>query len=358
VDDGSTDNTCLRLRQQGWRCVEGGCNRKKPGAIQFLLSCLPPEIETVVVVDPDITIHDDARARLEEVIFDFQQSGMAAVCPRISIRKDGFLARLQALEYSIAFCLGRKSLGDHSVNSGISLYRRSALAAEMQKHSLSVYAEDLENSVLLLAAGERIYYDSRMVVETEGKRTWPSWFSQRVGWSFGLMKVYAEHFSEIRKVGSRGFSAMYQFLIYLGVLTVLLQPLKIISFALLLGALAQGLDSLLGLGWLPYSSLTDPVYFLAAMTKYILFIFIIVVTVIPRGERRYVLPIVPLYLFYALAQVIPTTVGYANWFTLRLCGRRLVRDHFQDEDYFRREYEHKSVLRMLRAKLWPSWGLE
>ena len=81
------------------------------------------------------------------------------------------------------------------------------------------------------------------------------------------MKVYAEHFSEIRKVGSRGFSAMYQFLIYLGVLTVLLQPLKIISFALLLGALAQGLDSLLGLGWLPYSSLTDPVYFLAAMTK-------------------------------------------------------------------------------------------
>src|SRR4029450_8605311 len=32
IDDGSTDNTCRRIRQAGWRTLEGGENRKKPGA--------------------------------------------------------------------------------------------------------------------------------------------------------------------------------------------------------------------------------------------------------------------------------------------------------------------------------------
>src|SRR6202022_3094700 len=128
-----------------------------------------------------------------------------------------------------------------------------------------------------------------------------------------------ERFREIRKLASRGFSAKYQFLVYLGVFTLLFQPLKMISFALLLGSLAQGLDGMLGLGWLPYSSLTDPVYFFSALVKYTLLISAIVLIVVPHEERRYVIPIVPLYLFYALAQVIPTTVGYANWFSLRVC---------------------------------------
>ncbi len=354
IDDGSDDSTYLRLRQAGWRCLEGGQNRKKPGAIRTLLGNLPPEIETVVVVDPDIAIRSDAQPRLEEAIFDFQRSGMAALCPRIVVREDGFLARFQALEYCLAFCLGRKSLADHSVNSGISIYRRSALAAELEKHSLSAYAEDFENSMLLLGAGERIYYDSRIVVETEGKRTWPSWFSQRVGWAFGLIKVYFERFGDIRRVAARDFNAKYQFLVYLGILNLLFQPLKLLSFGLLLGSFAQGLDSLLGLRWLPYWRVTDPVYFLAAFSKYAVLTFAAILVAVPRGEKSYLLPVGPLYFFYALAQVIPTTVGYANWWTLRIWGRRLVRDHYQDEAYFIRHYGEKCVARRLRRLLWPS----
>jgi cellulose synthase/poly-beta-1,6-N-acetylglucosamine synthase-like glycosyltransferase len=353
IDDGSDDHTCPRLRQEGWRCLEGGQNRKKPGALRFLLASLPPEIETVVVVDPDISLHHNALANLEEVISDFQHSGMAAVCPRIAVRGQDLLTRFQALEYCVSFSLGRKSLGDHSVNSGISIYRRSALSAALERHSLSVYAEDLENSVLMLASGEHIYYDSRMVVHTEGKSTWKGWFSQRVGWSYGLLRVYIGRFREIRRLSARGLSAQYQFFVYLGLFGVVFQPLKLLSFGLLAGSFVASLDSLFGLHWLPYWNATDPVYFLVAFTKYALFSLVALLIAVPREERISLLPIVPLYFLYALAQVLATTVGYANWCTLRLWGRRLVRDHYQDEETLMLQHERKSLASSMRA-LWSS----
>ena len=247
-------------------------------------------------------------------------------------------------------------MADYSLNSGISLYRRSALAAALERHSLAVYAEDLENSLLILGAGERIYYDARIVVETDGKQTWQGLFSQRVGWAFGLMKVYSERFPEVRRISKRDSGAKYEFLVYLGILSVLCQPLRVLSFGLLLGSFAGGLDTLFGLGWLPHWSVTDPVYFLAAFSKYAVLMFAVLLIAVPRREKAFVLPIVPLYFFYALAQVIPTSLGYANWCALHLWGRRIVRDHYADESYFTRHYEERCLFRTLRARLWPSEG--
>lgn len=353
IDDGSDDNTCLRLRQEGWRCLEGSQNRKKPGALRFLLASLPPEIETVVVVDPDISIRQDVLARLEEVISDFQNSGMAAVCPRIAIQGHNLLTRFQAFEYCLAFSLGRKSLGDHSINSGISIYRRSALSAALERHSLSVYAEDFENSLLLLTSGERIYYDSRIVIDTEGKSTWKSWFSQRVGWSYGLIRVYVERFRDIRRLSAGSLSAQYQFLVYLGLFSLLFQPLKLVSVVVLAGSFAASLDSLFGLHWMPYWNVTDPVYFLVAFGKYALFSLTALFIAVPRQERMSLLSIAPLYFLYALAQVLSTTVGYCNWCTLRIWGRRLVRDHYQDEASLMRQYEGQSLAGSMRT-LWSN----
>ena len=102
------------------------------------------------------------------------------------IEPDGFLARFQAFEYALAFRVGRESLADFSITSGVSFYRRDALVRALHEHSLSVYAEDFENAVILLGHGERIYYDGRLVVSTEGPGTLQRWFSQRVGWYHGL----------------------------------------------------------------------------------------------------------------------------------------------------------------------------
>src|SRR5579871_104703 len=248
ISDGSTDNTVLRLRQAGWRCFDDGVNRRKPGALRRLLAWLPAHIETVLVVDPDVRIrglNEGSSIELERFVIDFQHSGAAAACPRIMIEPDGFLARFQAFEYALAFRVGRESLADFSITSGISIYRRSALASVLEEHSLSVYAEDFENAVILLSRGERIYYDGRLVVSTEGPGTLRRWFSQRVGWYHGLLKVYVERFPEIFRISRRSPFATYHYLFYVGVMSLAMHLVKMVGATLLLLSFLAGLDALL-----------------------------------------------------------------------------------------------------------------
>jgi cellulose synthase/poly-beta-1,6-N-acetylglucosamine synthase-like glycosyltransferase len=332
ISDGSTDNTVLRLTQAGWRCIDDGVNRRKPGALRRLLEHLPKHIETVMVVDPDIRIRgleDGSSIDLNQFVSDFQQSGAAAVCPRIMIEPDGFLARFQAFEYALAFRVGRESLSDFSITSGASFYRRSALAFALSKHSLSVYAEDFENAVILLSHGERIYYDGRLVVSTEGPGSLTRWFSQRVGWYHGLLKVYTERFSEVLRVSRRSTFATYHYVIYVGFLSLTMHIVKMVSATLLLLSLVSGLDALLLDDFVPRGSLINPEYFTAAISSYLALGVIALFTSVPKSERSYVAPIVPLYLCYAIVHIVPMTVGFANFIALKLIHRRLYQDHYE-----------------------------
>lgn len=341
IDDASTDGTWARLRQAGIQCVRSTVNRKKPGALKDLLHQLPPEIETVGIVDPDCVVIQNGGADptvLERSIFQFQRSGYSAFCPRIRVRQDGWLARLQELEYAITFAVGRMSLAERNVTSGVAFYRRDALEHVFRKHKLSVYAEDLRNALLLLGHGEGIYYDSRVLIETEGKRTVYSWFSQRVGWYFGFIKVYTENFDMIRRCARDDLFFTYHYWIYMGVLGLLLHPVR--AAALLLSAIAilNGLDELLAIGAIPNGRWTDPIYFLMAYAKYTALTMFLLVLAVPRGERARMVPTAALYYLYQLLHIIPTTLGYLNWIGLRLFGRRLYRDHFQDEESLVREF--------------------
>jgi cellulose synthase/poly-beta-1,6-N-acetylglucosamine synthase-like glycosyltransferase len=332
ISDGSTDRTVARLRQAGWRCFDDGVNRKKPGAIRRLLETLPPHIETVVVIDPDIRIRgrdEGSTIDLERAISDFQRTGAAAACPRVMIEPDGFLARFQAFEYALAFRVGRASLADYSITSGVSIYRRSALEGALAEHSLSVYAEDFENAIILLGRGETIYYDGRLVVSTEGPGVLKRWFSQRVGWYHGLLKVYSERFGKISRVSRRSPFAMYHFIVYVGLLSLGLHLAKMASAALLIVSLLAGFDQLFVAYLLPEGSLTNPIYFISAIGSYLALGVIALFTVVPKAERAYTAPIVPLYLFYALAHIIPMTVGFLNWIALQMWGRRVYRDHYE-----------------------------
>ncbi|HET7755949.1 MAG TPA: glycosyltransferase family 2 protein [Steroidobacteraceae bacterium] len=332
ISDGSTDNTARLLRQAGWRCLEEDLNRNKPGALRRLLATLPPRIETVMVIDPDVRIcgrREGSTIDLERAIADLQQSGAAAACPRVAIERDGFLARFQAFEYLLTFEVGRRSLADFGVTSGASIYRRDALERALEQHSLSVYAEDLENTVILLREGERIYYDGRLVLSTQGPGAFQRWFSQRVGWYYGLLRVYTERAGDLWRIGRRSPFAMYNFVAYLGVLGLGLHVLRIASAVLLFASALVNLGDLFALGPPGGSAAVNPVYFAAAVGSYLSLSGVALVTVVPRGERAYIAPIVPLYFLYVLVHVAPITVGFANWVALRLWGRRLYRDHYQ-----------------------------
>jgi cellulose synthase/poly-beta-1,6-N-acetylglucosamine synthase-like glycosyltransferase len=333
ISDGSTDNTVLRLREAGWRCVDDGINRRKPGALRRLLEYLPAHIDTLIVIDPDIRVRgleEGSVIDLDQFVRDFQQSGAAAACPRIMIEPDGFLARFQAFEYALAFRVGRESLADFSITSGgVSFYRREALTRALREHSLSVYAEDLENALILLGKGERIYYDGRLVVSTEGPGSLGRWFSQRVGWYHGLIKVYVERFPDILRIARRSPFAAYHYLVYVGGLTIAAHVLKMLSALLLLLSFLSGIDVLLLDDTGPLTSLANPQYFVAAISSYLALGVIALFTSVPKEERAYAAPIVPLYLCYALVHIVPITVGFGNFFALKLFGRRIYQDHYE-----------------------------
>ena len=336
ISDGSTDRTVARLRQGGWRCFDDGVNRKKPGAIRRLLESLPPHIETVLVIDPDIRIRgrgEGSTIELEQAISDFQRSGAAAACPRVMIEQDGFLARFQSFEYALAFRVGRASLADYSITSGVSLYRRDALEGALAAHSMSVYAEDFENAMILLGRGESIYYDGRLVVSTEGPGKLGRWFSQRVGWYHGLLRVYTERFDEVWRLSRRSPFAFYHLIVYVGVLSIGLHLAKMVSAVLLIVSFLSGFDQLLVGGLLPTGNLVNPDFFISAIGSYLALGVIALYTVVPKAERAYAAPIVPLYLFYAIAHIVPMTVGYLNWMALRIWGRRVYRDHYASDSH-------------------------
>ena len=43
------------------------------------------------------------------------------------------------------------------------------------------------------------------------------------------------------------------------------------------------------------------------------------------------MPAIPLFFFYFLAHIVPVTVGYLNWISMWLHGRRVYEDHYQEE---------------------------
>lgn len=343
IDDASTDQTFLRLRQAGVQCFRGTVNRKKPGALKELLRHLPADVETIGILDPDVHIRGASTtglSDLERSLFLFQRSGCAAMCPRIAVRQDGWLARLQGLEYAITFAVGRKSLADRSITSGVAFYRRDALEHVFERHKLSVYAEDLRNALLLLGHGEQIYYDERLCVDTIGKRTLHAWFSQRVGWFFGLIRVYQDSFNDVRRIAGRHPFFVYHYVFYMGICALALHPLKLIALALSVAGVANGLDDLLGLGLIPNTAWTDPGYFVLAYLKYTILTAALLAFVV-KGERRHLIASVPLFYLYQLLHILPVTIGYANWLALRYFGRRVYRDHFQDEESLAREFREQ-----------------
>jgi hypothetical protein len=95
---------------------------------------------------------------------------------------------------------------------------------------------------------------------------------------------------------------------------------------------------------LPENALTNPGYFIFAIGSYLALGVVALFTVVPRAERAYAAPIVPLYLFYALVHIVPMTVGFGNWVTLQFLGRRIYRDHYDSDANLRASREASRTL--------------
>ena len=191
--------------------------------------------------------------------------------------------------------------------------------------------------MVLLGEGNDIIYDPSLVVETEGKRNLHGWFSQRVGWSFSLLKVYAEHFGDVRRIIRRSPYSFYQFGVYFMVLSMLLWPFKLLSIALLAYSAMNGVDELLALDLISNNSFNHPAYFAALYVKYSFIVLAAYVLVTPARNLTRGLLFMPIFFLYCIALVVPTGIGYQNWITLRLFGWRLYNDHYDNKPILGRQ---------------------
>src|SRR2546429_9579318 len=172
-------------------------------------------------------------------------------------------------------------------------------------------------------AGERIYYDGRLVVSTHGPHTLRRWYSQRVGWYYGLLRLYTQRSRELWRIGRRTPFAMYNFIGYLGVLGLGLHFLRVAGAGLPLVSVLAILDNLFVLDLLHTGRVINPVYIAAAVGSYLALAVIALLTVVPKRERAYIAPILPIYFVYVLSHIAPITVGFGNWAALPLWGPRL-----------------------------------
>jgi len=118
--------------------------------------------------------------------------------------------------------------------------------------------------------------------------------------------------------------------VYTGVLTLLLHPLKLFGLALLAVSAINGIDNLVGAHVIADTPLTNPAYSVMMYLKYTALVVAAFPLIAPRSERRFILPVLPVYVFYGLAQVLPASVGYLNWIALRTWGQRVYHDHYQE----------------------------
>jgi hypothetical protein len=140
--------------------------------------------------------------------------------------------------------------------------------------------------------------------------------------------VYVERWRALLEC-KRGFGFTYQYGVYMGLFVLLFHPLKIVGFGLLCISALNTVDNLLGLDVVPDTVVTNSLYFVAVYVKYTVLTCVLVPFVVKKGERRSLLLVVPIYVIYSVAQIVPATVGYLNWFAIRAFGRRVYRDHYQ-----------------------------
>lgn len=344
VDDCSTDATYRVLEEYGIRYIRNERNMKKPASIKRALADLPKEVETVVVFDPDTRIVESGLKKditdLEEVLSDFQRSGMDGCAPRIKVKEgNSLINKLQELEYSVSLSLGRKSLSNKTVLSGIAIYKRKSLEKAMESHPLSVYAEDFMTSLLILNNGGSIYYDGRLLAETEVPSTWRRLMSQRIGWDYGYIKAY---FHTLKRVlqgkderpllfHDKRPVMIYSYVVYLLVFGLLFHPVKLTTIFFLSLSLINLTALFLWLP-LPFSGpVFTPILFLSFYAQYSLLALAMIYISVGEDRRSRYLGLVPVYTAYALFLLLVRTVGFLNYPSQMLFGRRIYHDHFESE---------------------------
>jgi len=337
IDDASTDKTPQLLKQEGIPFISNKVNLHKPASILRGLKALSEEIETVAVIDPDSTIlnlnpreYNKDVSDFKEVLADFQSSSCAACAVRVVVRCNSLLEYLQNFEYKISMGLAKKSLEDFCAVSGaFAFFKRDYLQRILEGHSESIYGEDYETSLRILAGGGRIYYDGRLTVMTKQRNTIWSLSRQRMGWDLASMKINYFVLSKFLKKMPKKVFYIYQYIIYNTLFLILLHPIRIVSILFLSFSFLNLIDNVTRLNAIPNYFFNNPAFFLSYYLFHIVLVYALLFMVERRRRDRYlfILPIFPFYVLYI--NLVPRTLGFLNFFSILFFKKKVVEDGYK-----------------------------
>lgn len=345
IDDNSKDMTGYLISNAGFNLIKSPLNNHrihKPKSILHGLSRIPPEIKTVMVIDPDVELPD--KITLKRAIFDFQRSGSAAcgiqVLPSFKQSKS-MLWACQMLEYEDAMFFGRAVSHNHICTSGASaFYKREVLEEMLKQTSLSMYAEDMEISIQLISSKLRTYFDRRAITRTEVPSTLKKLTLQRMSWSFGQLKVTMSYFKKAFIKDDPFF--IYNFYFYNFFIIILMHPLRIIAIIAYFISLGLVLFGYFNPFYLRYQFI--PTFALLFMT--IFYVLWAVETLFwsfninsklkqdkDWNSKKY-FEAVPAYFFYKFYLIlVPTTLGYLNFISFKLFKTMIFKDAYLINKY-------------------------
>jgi len=338
IDDNSKDMTGYLISIAGFNLIKSPSSNyriHKPESILHGLSRIPPEIKTVMVIDPDVKLPD--KITLERAIFDFQRSGSAAcgvqVLPSFKQSKN-MLWACQMLEYEDAMFFGREVPHNNIVTSGASVfYKRDVLEEMLKQTSLSLYADDIEISIQLISSKLRTYFDRRVITRTKVPSTLKKLTLQRMSWSFGQLKVTMSYFKKAFIKDYPFF--IYNFYFYNFFMVILMHPFRIIAIIAYFISLGLVLFGYFNPFYLRYQFI--PTFALLFMT--IFYVLWTVETLFWSSNiklkqdkdwnlKKY-FEAVSAYFFYRFYLIlVPYTLGYLNFISFKLFKTMIFKDAY------------------------------
>ncbi|MDQ2867936.1 MAG: glycosyltransferase [Verrucomicrobiota bacterium] len=196
IDDGSTDNTAAEVEKiasaDGRVRLLRQQNRGKAHALQHGIAAARHAF--IVFVDADTHFQ---RNTIGALLAPFTDEKIGAVSGHAKVGNlRSFIARCQALEYTVGFNLDRRAYTRWNcitvVPGAISALRRSALDAAGGL-SLETLAEDTDLTLALHKQGQRIVYVPGAVAWTEAPETVRGLARQRFRWAYGTLQCLWKH---------------------------------------------------------------------------------------------------------------------------------------------------------------------
>jgi cellulose synthase/poly-beta-1,6-N-acetylglucosamine synthase-like glycosyltransferase len=308
VDDGSTDRTSEVARGLGCRVYRFERSKGKASAVNYAVFRVSTPF--TLLLDDDTRM---GNARIPtELLADGSCDAVAFhVLPdrrsRNGARGNGFLGALQRYEYGKSMEIGKRfhdtTQSVSCISGAAGLFRTSDLNELHHQHTTVFQGEDLQRTIIHLLHGKRIVFANEPVW-TVAPHTWGQWLRQRMlNWYPGF---YHQFVNMVRLTFARGHGWRLRYEMAYNVYTVLSDPLKVWSLAVL--AITPGLRV-----WLLF------VYLL-----YLAFeLYSWWVVRIPGSRRRAPLAVLLLYPVYGALNTLARSASLFVWVWLRFATRSM-----------------------------------